>query len=281
MRIVQITDTHFMKEGELLYGTTNTRKQLEAVIAEINSAEPKIDCVLITGDLVETSDKESYQALATLISKLTFPVFLLPGNHDDPKVMAEVFSGDKVFPPKEAPYQYALENFEVRILMLNSHQDGTEIPLFDDKRLDWLEEELGNSDQPTLLAIHHPPMATGISFVDMAGSDWFKGLGEIISKSPQVKLVICGHAHSTLTGSLGGVPVYMASSSAYQLASPRGLDIAPVFISKPSSAVLHEWDGKNFRSGPQAWPVGSEDKRIDTLAGMDWQALKKSMRGEK
>jgi hypothetical protein len=65
------------------------------------------------------------------------------------------------------------------------------------------------------------------------------------------------------------------------LASPRGRDIAPVFISKPTSAVLHEWDGKSFRSGPQAWPVGHENERIDALAGMNWEALKKSMSGGK
>jgi len=281
MRIVQITDTHIMKEGELLYGTTDTAKHLRAVIAEVNSADPKIDCVLITGDLVEQPNEEAFHHFKKIISGIKPTSFLLPGNHDNPEMMAKVFEGGQEFPPLEEPFQYTLEDFEVRILMLNSHQAGSDLPAFGKDRLAWLEQTLATSKKPVLIAIHHPPMETGMSMVDMVGPEWYQGLDHLIAKSPEVKLVICGHAHSTLTGTLGGVPVYMASSSAYQLAVPRGLDRAPFFISMPASAVLHEWNGDHFRSGPQAWPAGSDEKRIDALSGMDWDSLKKSMRGEK
>ena len=140
---------------------------------------------------------------------------------------------------------------------------------------------LEKSKKPTLIAIHHPPMVTGISIVDLLKEDWFSDLQTVIGKHPVVQLVICGHAHTTLTGKLAHAPVYVASSSAYQLVAQRGLDNAPVFLPKTTSAVLHEWDGTAFLSGPQAWPLNADEKRVDVLSGMDLESLKKAWRGDK
>ena len=51
--------------------------------------------------------------------------------------------------------------------MLNSHFDNSELPYFGLRRLDWLADQLRASDKPTMIAIHHPPMKTGIGFIDM------------------------------------------------------------------------------------------------------------------
>ena len=51
--LVQITDTHIVERGKLLYGQADTALHLAETVAEINAMRPTPDAVLITGDLVE------------------------------------------------------------------------------------------------------------------------------------------------------------------------------------------------------------------------------------
>ena len=57
-----------------------------------------------------------------------------------------------------------IDDHDFRILALNSHLDDSELPEFGKQRLRWLEEALAKSGEPTLIAIHHPPMKTGVQF---------------------------------------------------------------------------------------------------------------------
>jgi 3',5'-cyclic AMP phosphodiesterase CpdA len=277
--IVQITDTHILPKGELLYGKTDSAAHLSLVVDEINRIRPAPDLVMITGDLVDGSHEVAYEHFIELIEPLNTPVFVIPGNHDDPEIMFSAFANTPYFPASHFTGQYAIDDFQVRILGLNSLLDETEFPGFDESRLAWLHDQLGRSEKPTLLAIHHPPMKTGIEFIDMAGSKWFQGLKSVLEKHSQVKLVICGHCHSDLYGSICGIPVYMAGSTAHQLVASRALDIAPATANVPAPPVLHHFlDGK-FLSGPYPWPVDTESSRIDLKSGMKWETLKEYMRG--
>ena len=203
--LVQITDTHILQPGELLYGKTDTAAHLTKVVGEINRMKPVPDLVIITGDLVEGSHDAAYPHFIELTKPLDMPVFVIPGNHDDPGKMIDVFSGTGYFPALHPSCQYAVDDFPVRILGLNSHQRGSELPGYEELRLSWLREQLGRSEKPTLIAIHHPPMKTGIEFMDMGGTAWFQGLKSVLNDHPQVKLVICGHCHSDLTGRITSV----------------------------------------------------------------------------
>ena len=173
---------------------------------QINSMRPGPDLVLITGDLVEHPGPVTYSHFRDLIAPLEMPVYLMPGNHDDPAAMCKCFCDTPMFPAQEPHYQYAIEGPDFRTLMLNSHFDDSELPFFGPRRLKWLDEALAESDQPTLVAIHHPPMKTGIGFIDMVGDQWYQGFGEVLSRNPQVLKVICGHGHIDLHGRIGQTP---------------------------------------------------------------------------
>ena len=81
--LVQITDTHIVERGTLLYGQADTARYLAESVAEINNFHPLPDAVLITGDLVEHPGPVTYSHFADLIEPLKPPVYLMPGNHDD------------------------------------------------------------------------------------------------------------------------------------------------------------------------------------------------------
>jgi 3',5'-cyclic AMP phosphodiesterase CpdA len=193
------------------------------------------------------------------------PVFLMPGNHDSPEIMQYYFRDTPMFPAEPPHFQYVIEDFPFRVLMLNSHFDNSELPHFGPRRLQWLEAVLAESDRPALVAIHHPPMKTGIGFIDMVGPDWYRGLGEVLAQHPQVFKIICGHGHLDLQGRLGIVPVQMVGSIAHQLIACRGEDIAPSFDNVRVPPMLHQWlDGA---------------ERIDKSSNMAWDELKNRMRG--
>jgi predicted phosphohydrolase len=280
--LIQITDTHILSRGELLYGQTDTAAHLRQAVEEINSMQPVPDLVLITGDLVERNEQDCYEHFIELIAPLKVPAYVIPGNHDYPEEMAKAFSGTPYFPAELPSYQYAIDDFPFRILALNSHADDSELPVFCQDRLEWLKAELGKpdkSDKPILIAIHHPPMKTGIEFMDMGGMDWFQGLRMAIEACPQVKLVICGHCHTDLTGHIGHAAVYMAGATAHLLIAARGYDVAPASVNVAAAPVLHHFLEGEFLSGSYPWPATVEETRIDKASGIEWGALKTIMRG--
>ena len=277
--LVQITDTHIVPPGKLLYGNTDTAAHLGESVRQINSMRSRPDVVLVTGDLVETADKVCYQHFIDIISALEMQAYVIPGNHDDPQKMLEAFAGTSHFPAIDDTFQYTVEDLPFRILALNSHCDGTELPGFDQKRLSWLQYQLSISDKPVLIALHHPPMTTGIELIDMGGSEWFQGLKSVLAEHSQVRLVICGHCHTDLYGRIGQVPVYMAASTSHQLIASRGLTIAPSTLNAAAAPTLHHYIDGNFLSGSNPWPANVEEQRIDKISGLTWAELKKSMRG--
>ncbi len=280
-RLVQITDTHITHPGTLLYGQVDTPENLRDTVTEINRIRPRPDLVIVTGDLVEAPDRESYRHFKQLLKPLQVPVFVLPGNHDDPEMMAEHLSDTPWFPVTDDTFQYAVETEDFRVLALNSHAGGSELPELDGDHLDWLERELPKSDKPTLIAVHHPPMVTGIEFIDMGGTEWFQGLREVLNAADNVHLVICGHCHTDMAGRIGRVPVYMSGSVAHQLIAARTVDIAPSFDVRPVPPVLHHFINGQFLSGSYPWPVNTEVNRIDRQSGIPWETLKLQMMGSK
>ncbi len=279
--LVQITDTHILPPGELLHSSVDSARHLQETVRSIGQMRPKPDVVLITGDLVETGDSASYRHFIDLIEPLEMPVYVIPGNHDNPQVMQEAFANTPYFPVSDRSFQYIVDDFSFRILALNSKCEGTELPAFDAPRLSWLEHQLGLSNKPTLIALHHPPMITGIELSDMGGTEWFQGLKTVLASHEQVKLLICGHCHTDLCGRIGQVPVYMATATSHQLIATRGAMVAPSAVIQPGTPALHHFINGDFVSGSNPWPTDVEAKRIDKASGRSWDDLKKSMMGSR
>lgn len=279
--LIQITDTHILPPGEVLYGSVDTKRHLQETVREINRMQPLPDAVMFTGDLVENGDMAGYRHFIELIEPLKMPAWVIPGNHDDPQVMREAFAGTHCFPVSDATFQYAIDDLPFRLLALNSRSEGTELPGFNANKLAWLEAELARSERPVLIAIHHPPMTTGIELIDMGGAEWYQGMKTLIARHPQVRLVICGHCHTDLSGRIGQVPVYMAPANSHQLIATRGFNVAPSTVNQPGAPTLHHFIDGEFLSGSHAWPADVADQRIDRKSGISWDELKRNMMGNR
>ena len=279
--LLHLSDTHILPPGELLYGSIDSAAHLGLIVEQIQRMRPAPDVVVVTGDLADRGDLISYQHFLDIVSPLQMPVFVAPGNHDKPDIMQQAFANTNCYPVDNDTFQFAIEDFPFRLLVLNSRAEGTELPGYDDARLSWLNDQLNVSNKPVVIAMHHPPMTTGIELIDMGGTDWCGGIKNVLAKHAHVKLLICGHCHVDLCGRIGTVPVYMAPSTSHQLVGSRGNNIAPSALVVPGTPVLHHFIDDTFLSGSHAWPSNIEDERIDNVSGLSWDQLKKNMMGSR
>jgi 3',5'-cyclic-AMP phosphodiesterase len=143
-------------------------------------------------------------------------VYVLPGNHDDRRALHRHFG---VPGANGEPVQYSVDLGPLRLVVLDTTRPGQDPGALDAERLDWLDAELSSApDVPTLIAMHHPPLVTGIPSWDEFGlpaSDR-RALGDVVQRHPQVRRLVAGHLHRTMTGELAGRPVLTSPSTYVQ-----------------------------------------------------------------
>ncbi len=82
MKLIQVSDLHFVPPGTRLFGL-DPRARLEAAIADINRHHGDAELCLFTGDLADRGAPEAYEALRETLAALQVPYRLTLGNHDD------------------------------------------------------------------------------------------------------------------------------------------------------------------------------------------------------
>ena len=241
MIIAQITDTHIRRKGKLLHHMVNPGKRLRKAIEQINNLDPKPDVVLATGDLTESGKRKEYKRLRELLEPLRIPLYVIPGNHDRRDVFREAFA-DQWYLPAYGPLQYAIEEYPVRLIALDTMNDGEAGGIMDEERLAWLDGKLAQApNRPTLIFMHHPPFRTGIRALDALGFRGADEFGAIIRRNPQIERIICGHIHRAIEMRWNGTTICTALSTAHQFALElRSLHPLGIVLEPPGFA-LHIW----------------------------------------
>jgi 3',5'-cyclic-AMP phosphodiesterase len=190
--------------------------RLAAAVESVRAIRPQPDAVLVSGDLADHATDEEYEQVRELLAPLQAPVYVLPGNHDDRRALHRHFGvpgGDG------EPVCYSVDLGPVRLVVLDTKRPGEDSGALEGEQLDWLDAELAAApEQLTLLAMHHPPLVIGVPAWDeigLAASDR-RALGDVIKRHRQVRRVVCGHFHSTITGELAGFGVMIVPSTYVQ-----------------------------------------------------------------
>jgi len=195
MIIAQITDLHigFAGKGKLCMNA----QRLATVANTINKMVKQPDIVIATGDLVETGDKWAYRDLKEALNQFDYPVYLSLGNHDNRKNFTSVFPNTQMH---DGFVQYTIEEHPIRIIVVDTLQEGMHGGSYCQTRQNWLLAELAkHSEKPTVIALHHPPIKTGIDWLTASADDeWVKSLHKIISKNKQVVHIMAGHVHRSI-----------------------------------------------------------------------------------
>ena len=168
--LAQISDLHIKQPGKLSYRVVDCAAMLERCVQEVLRLPQLPDAMVITGDLVDFGRPEEYAHLRKLLSPLPMPYYLLPGNHDERGALRAAFA-DHAYLRQWQPYiQYAIDDWPLRIVALDTVIPGEGGGRVDTERLTWLDRTLAAAPQkPTVVLMHHPPFPTLIGHMDRIG----------------------------------------------------------------------------------------------------------------
>jgi 3',5'-cyclic-AMP phosphodiesterase len=190
--------------------------RLAAAVESVRAIRPQPDAVLVSGDLADHATDDEYDQLRELVASLGSPFYVLPGNHDERRALHRHFG---VPGGAGEPVQYSVDLGPLRLVVLDTTRPGEITGALDAEQLEWLDTELGAAPEAvTLLAMHHPPLLTGIPAWDELGlavADQ-RALGEVVGRHVQVRRLVGGHVHRTMTAELAGRSVLTAPSTYVQ-----------------------------------------------------------------
>jgi 3',5'-cyclic AMP phosphodiesterase CpdA len=237
--LAQITDLHLQASPD----DHGAEAALERAVAELLTLDPQPEAVLLTGDLTDDGDPRSYARVRELLAPLRIPVHPIPGNHDDRDALREAFADHAGVAGTDGLVQYAVTAGPLRVLLCDTLVPGTPGGSYDAERRAWLAERLDEeTGTPTIVAMHHPPLTTGIGEFDRIGlpPEDVAALAELLRGRENVLRVACGHIHRAITATCGGVPVTVSLSAWRQAVLDLGPDgRAVVEEDEPPGYALH------------------------------------------
>jgi 3',5'-cyclic-AMP phosphodiesterase len=249
MLIAHISDCHVVPEPKRCYGMVDTRYWLAQSVARLNALSPRPDLVVISGDLVDEPSNEAYATLTDLLAAMTLPFIVIPGNHDDRALLARHFPDHAYLTKDRKKAHFSIDLGPVRLIAFDAVVPGKEWARVIERDLDWLAAELAAAgDHPTMLVMHHPPIVTGIAFMDALQPPLHPGFAALIMRHTQVKLIACGHVHRVVDGLLGHARVAVAGSTAHQFRLAIDSAAPPAVSMEPPSIRLHHWRGFDVTS---------------------------------
>ncbi len=157
------------------------------------------------------------------------------------------------------PVNFAVDCGELRLIGLDSVRPGSDAGALGAGQLGWLAETLGEEpERPTLLALHHPPVLTGIRAMDQIalGAEDSTALEALLGNHPQVQGLTCGHVHTAMVSSFAGRPLLVCpSTNSAVLLDLRPRDDLPFSVAPlPLGFAVHVLEDGRLVSHVQ--PVG-------------------------
>jgi len=242
MLIAQISDTHIPRRGEKTYGIAPMAENLARCVDHINQCDPKPDVVLVTGDITSAGAIEEAEYAASLLGRLQSPFFIIPGNHDDPTILRAAFD-EHAYPTGYQGFSnYVIEDFDVRLIAMDSTVPGSPGGEICQARAVWLDERLSEGRQrPTVIFMHHPPVKCGVLETDVDGFSGADLLGDVVTNYANVEGIICGHIHLPTHVRWRGTVVSTAPSTGMQLGLDLTLKRPSEFVLEAPAYQLHFW----------------------------------------
>lgn len=183
--IIQLSDCHLFHAAEARLAGVDTKANMQHVLQHI-ARYFLPQSIILTGDLSHDGNPDSLtwlqdQCLQELPGT---ECFWLPGNHDDPTLLASQLS------QLNSQRQWQQNGWQV--CLLNSHSGRPEgmLPAGELQRI----ETLAQQGLPVALFVHHHPLPVG-SFIDRHMLKETESLLRLLELYPTIKLLAHGHTH--------------------------------------------------------------------------------------
>lgn len=280
MLLAQITDIHLGFEPDSP-GEFN-QQRLDRTLAAICALETRPELLLATGDLIDRGDLDSYLRLRQSFADLPFPVWMCLGNHDVRATFAEAYPE---YDLTGGYLQYELRAGPLRLLVLDTLEEGRHGGGFCDVRAAWLRSRLDeDATTPTLIVQHHPPFPVGIAWMNTDPAEpWVQRLEACLAGRPNLVGLVCGHIHRAISAQWGNLFVATCPSTAPQVAldlrtiDSEKPDLRPLIVADPPGYALHWWNGSELVTHFDS----AEDHQVLARFDHDLQAMIRHMLAER
>jgi Icc protein len=210
--LVQLSDSHLFADADVKLLGMNTRDSLRRVIDLVREQQPHIDLVLATGDLSQDGTLASYQQFRDMTAPMGAPARWLPGNHDEPQIMADAAVHSDLLEP-------VVDVGNWRVTLLDSAVPGSVPGYLQDQQLQLLVQALSEApNRHHLVCLHHHPVSIGCAWMEPIGLRNPDALFAVLDRFPQVKAVLWGHVHQEIDGERNGVRLLASPSTCIQFA---------------------------------------------------------------
>jgi Icc protein len=132
VKFIVLSDIHLYADTNKILLGVNTRHSFQAVLKCIHENEKNIDFILIAGDLTQDCSPAGYLYVADMLKTFSVPVYCIPGNHDDPKIMAQVYPHDTISMHKHIVLK------DWHMVLLNTHKHQAVEGYLDESQLNYL-----------------------------------------------------------------------------------------------------------------------------------------------
>jgi len=250
LTIAQITDLHVTTRDDPLSQLRN-QQRLRQVLRSIHELRPRPVAIIASGDLVDHGRADEYAALKSILSEAEIPIYFGVGNHDRRAPFLEAFGGPMARCDANGFVQYAVDLGGLRLVVCDTLEEGKNGSGFDAARAAWLAETLDQDAQtPTVVVLHHPPILSGVQWMDPdPDAPWIGLLADVLASRDQVRVVLCGHVHRAFHGLLAGRLVATSPATSIQVTldlsdiDPQRPDGREILVAEPPGYVLVVADG--------------------------------------
>lgn len=235
LTIAQITDLH-VTTGQDPLNRLRNEQRLRQVLRSIHQLKPRPVAIMASGDLVDHGEPAEYAELKSILSESEIPIYYAVGNHDRRGPFLAAFEGPGARCDANGFVQYVVDFDGLRMVVCDTLEEGRDRSGFDAQRAAWLAETLDAApDTPTIVVMHHPPILSGVRWMDPdPNAPWIGQLADAIRGREQVRVVLCGHVHRAFHGLLAGHVVATAPASSIQVT----LNLSAVDMERPDGREI-------------------------------------------
>ncbi len=208
-RFAHITDTHV--------GGSTGADDLKSTVEDIN-LQKNIDFVILTGDVTEFGSEDELLEAKSMLSKLTIPFYVTPGNHDSK--WSESGNNDfvRIFGAECFSFEKNGFLFIGTASGPNMRMAPGLVPREQIVFLDSVLVNMKNPDQPIIFINHYP--------LDESLSNWYEVIDRLKTRTIQVSLL--GHGHANKLFNFEGITGVMGRSNLRAKNEPGGYNVVTV-----------------------------------------------------
>jgi len=229
--VAHVSDTH---AGNAVQDPAD---RMASVMDHLLAMSPRPEVLVVTGDVADHGLPEEYAAARAWLDRWPGPVAVCPGNHDVRDAFVEGLG---------IASRSVVDAAGFRFVMLDSLVDAVDGQRVDegrlgDEQLAWLHEQLGASDAPAFVCLHHPPTTIGLELMDPIRLVDGDALAAVLDHHPHVVATLVGHAHTMGTTTFGGRPLLIGGGVVSTVtADAEAVDT--LWYDAPPSLALHVID---------------------------------------